>query len=114
MKPLKIMNFEPGEKSKIIVEQFERDKYLRQLNGWQLVNHGKAVERNFKFKNFHFTMDFVNAIADIANSANHHPDLKLSYGSCNVVFTTHEINGLSMNDLICAAKVSALIDSDDD
>ena len=113
MKTLVEKNCVHDESSKSPVEQFERDKYLTQLNGWQLINQGKGIERIFGFKNYYHTMSFVNAVAWIANREAHHPDLVVSYSSCKVLFTTHDIDGLGINDFICAAKVTALIDSGD-
>ncbi|HLR18090.1 MAG TPA: 4a-hydroxytetrahydrobiopterin dehydratase, partial [Alcanivoracaceae bacterium] len=71
---------------------------------WTLVEDGKAIQRDFKFKDFYHTMAFVNAVAWVANQEDHHPDLTVGYGHCRVLFTTHEIGGLSENDLICAVK----------
>jgi len=82
---------------------------MRQLNsGWQLGKDGKSIRREFKFKNFYRTMSFVNAVAHIANVEDHHPDLEVGYGYCNIVFMTHAIKGLSDNDFICAAKIDLL------
>ncbi len=53
-------------------------------------------------------MSFVNALAHIANTEDHHPDLELGYNYCRVTFTTHSIGGLSHNDFICAAKIDRL------
>jgi 4a-hydroxytetrahydrobiopterin dehydratase len=77
--------------------------------GWQLIEGGKALKREWKFKNFYHTMSFVNAIAHIANNEDHHPDLEVGYGYCRVRYSTHAIGGLSENDFICAAKVDALL-----
>ena len=55
-------------------------------------------------------MGFVNSVAWIANQQVHHPDLEVGYGHCLVNYTTHEIDGLSINDFICAAKVDALLE----
>ena len=58
-------------------------------------------------------MAFVNAVAWIANKQAHHPDLEVSYGHCVVRYTTHDAgNSLCMNDLICAAHIDALEDTD--
>ena len=82
---------------------------MAQLNSaWVLSGDGKKIRREFKFKNFYRTMSFVNAVAHIANTEDHHPDLEVGYGNCNIVFTTHAINGLSDNDFICAAKIDKL------
>jgi 4a-hydroxytetrahydrobiopterin dehydratase len=76
--------------------------------GWQLIEDGKALKREWKFKNFYRTMSFVNAIAHIANTEDHHPDLQVGYDYCRVRYSTHAIGGLSENDFICAAKIDAL------
>ena len=111
MKTLIEMNSEHNDESRQPLESSLRDSYLQQLSGWQLINQGKGVERLFKFKNYYHTMSFVNAIAWIANKEAHHPDLEVSYGSCKVIYTTHDMDGLGINDLICAAKISALTES---
>ncbi len=77
---------------------------------WSISDDGKWIRRVFEFTNFHRTMSFVNAVAWIANSEGHHPDLEVSYHNCVVNYTTHAIEGLSENDFICAAKIDRLID----
>ena len=47
-----------------------------QALGWRLIDG--ALEKTFKFKNFYETMGFVNAVAFIANTEDHHPDLAVS------------------------------------
>jgi 4a-hydroxytetrahydrobiopterin dehydratase len=84
-------------------------RLLGQLDaGWSVVEDGKAIRRAFRFEDFYRTMAFVNAIAWIANTEDHHPDLEVGYNYCRVRFTTHAIGGLSENDFICAAKIDAL------
>ncbi len=85
---------------------------LSQLNGeqpqgWRLIDG--SLEKTFSFKNFHETMGFANAVAFIANAEDHHPDLALSYGKCTVRFNTHDVNGISVSDFLCASKVDALL-----
>ena len=85
---------------------------LSQLNGeqalgWRLIDG--ALEKSFSFKDFHQTMGFVNALAFIANTEDHHPDLQLSFGRCTVRFNTHDVNGISVSDFFCASKVDALL-----
>jgi 4a-hydroxytetrahydrobiopterin dehydratase len=82
---------------------------MPQLNTeWQVMEQGHHLKRSFSFHDFYETMAFVNAIAWIANTENHHPDLEIGYNYCHVTFTTHALKGLSHNDLICAAKVDKL------
>jgi 4a-hydroxytetrahydrobiopterin dehydratase len=83
---------------------------LNEISGWDLNPQQPAIQREFKFKDFYQTIEFVNAIAWIANQQDHHPDLEVSYNRCHVTFTTHSVGGLSENDFICAARVNALFD----
>lgn len=84
-------------------------KFLQQISNWELDDNNKVISKKYNFKNFYQTMNFVNAVAWIANKENHHPDLEIGYNYCIVQFTTHAIKGLSENDFICAAKVENLM-----
>ncbi|OSZ65549.1 4a-hydroxytetrahydrobiopterin dehydratase [Hydrogenophaga sp. IBVHS2] len=75
-------------------------------NGWKLIDG--ALEKHWKFANFHETMAFVNAVAWIAHREDHHPDIALGYNRCSLRFNTHDVNGISVSDFFCAAAVDAL------
>ncbi len=83
------------------------DAALGELPGWE--RRGDALERTFRFDDFHRTMAFVNAVAYIAHREDHHPDLAVSFDRCVVRFTTHDAGGITRNDLVLAAKVGALV-----
>ncbi len=85
----------------------EIEAHLRQSDGWALTDG--AIEKTYTFRNYHETMAFVNALAWIAHAEDHHPDLLVKYGSCQVRFNTHSVGGISINDFICAAKADALL-----
>ena len=87
--------------------QAQIDAHLGQAKGWAL--HGGAIEKTYRFGNFHETMAFVNALAWIAHAEDHHPELAVSYNRCTVRFNTHSVGGISINDFICVAKVDALL-----
>jgi len=76
---------------------------------WGLSADKKAIYHDFKFDNFYKTINFVNALAWIANQQDHHPDLEVGYGHCLVRYSTHSVDGLSENDFICAAKIEQLL-----
>lgn len=86
--------------------------YLCTVEGWRL-DQDKII-RAFDFKNYYRTMAFVNAIAYIFHTEDHHPELIVSYKRCIVKLNTHSVNGgrggLSENDFICAAKVNGVYD----
>jgi len=76
--------------------------------GWSISEDGKCIVQEFKFPAFSRTIAFVNAVAWVATTEGHHPDMRVSYGSCEVQYTTHAIGGLSDNDFICAAKIDRM------
>lgn len=82
---------------------------MEQIGEWKLAEDSASISRDFSFKGFLSVMNFVNAVAYIANREGHHPDVAFGYNYCRLVFTTHAISGLSQNDFICAAKIDALL-----
>ncbi len=83
----------------------DAEPLMLQIPSWSL-DDGE-IWRDFKFKDFRQAMDFVNAVAGIANGEDHHPDIFISYNRVRITLSTHKINGLSMNDFIVAAKTDA-------
>ena len=61
--------------------------------GWGDSN--QKLERIFKFKDFNGSIDFVNKVAKIAETQNHHPDIKINYNKVKVSITDHEKGGVS-------------------
>jgi 4a-hydroxytetrahydrobiopterin dehydratase len=81
---------------------------LPAISDWD-VQDGQ-IFKTHKFKDYHHTMAFVNAVAWLAHREDHHPDLEVGYNRCVVRYSTHSVKGLSENDFICAAKVDALME----
>ena len=86
----------------------QRDALMALLPGWELQPVAGGIVKDFKFKDYHRTMAFVNAVAWIAHAEDHHPDLEVGYNHCRVRYSTHDVGGLSRNDFVCAAKVELL------
>ncbi len=75
---------------------------------WQVIEGGKKLYREFKFKNFKHSQDFVNKVGEIAELEGHHPDISFGWGYANITIYTHAIEGLHENDFILAAKIDKL------
>ncbi|BEP62923.1 4a-hydroxytetrahydrobiopterin dehydratase [Variovorax sp. V213] len=84
---------------------------LAKLDGWKLSGDGAnvAIEKTFTFANYFETIAFVNALAFIAHTQDHHPDLSVHYNRCAVRFNTHDVGGLSVTDFECARQADALV-----
>ena len=110
MSDLTAQRCEPCEGGVAPLTRDEAQALMDQLHeDWSLTEDATEIRRDYQFKGFNKTMGFVNAVAWIANSENHHPDLEVGWGHCLVRYTTHAIGGLSQNDFICAAKIDALL-----
>ncbi len=81
--------------------------HLTTLPGWQ--REGDEIRKTFSFKNYYHTMAFVNASAWVSHREDHHPDMSVHYNRCIVAYSTHDAGGITLNDLICAAKLDALL-----
>ena len=84
---------------------------LSKLVGWKLSGDGAdvAIQKTYSFDNYFETIAFVNALAFIAHTQDHHPDLSVHYNRCVVRFNTHDASGLSATDFDCARQADALL-----
>lgn len=84
---------------------------LAEVDAWHVNEEGTAILREFRFRDYFETIAFVNALAWIVHHEDHHPELRVHYNRCQVIFSTHSVGGLSKNDFICAARTDTLLDA---
>lgn len=97
---------DPSVELRLLTQQECADFMPLLDSAWQLNIESQTITCRYTFKNYYQTMAFVNVIAQIAHQQDHHPDLQVSYNACHVSYSTHSVNGLSINDFICAAKIN--------
>jgi len=86
----------------------EINEKLKSLTDWSYDEASKSLVKTFNFKSYLKNIGFVNAVAWIANSLNHHPDLEVSFNKCTVKITTHDEGGISAKDFDLALKINSL------
>ncbi|MBB6050298.1 4a-hydroxytetrahydrobiopterin dehydratase [Armatimonas rosea] len=74
--------------------------------GWSLENG--RISRTFTFPDFVAAMRFVNAVADAAEAADHHPDIDIRYNKVTLALTTHDSGGLTEKDFALAAQADTI------
>ncbi|HET9200253.1 MAG TPA: 4a-hydroxytetrahydrobiopterin dehydratase [Dehalococcoidia bacterium] len=79
---------------------------LSDLQGWEGDESG--IKRSYKFKDFVESMGFVNRVSLLAEKADHHPDIEISYNRVALTLVTHSEGGVTSNDTEMAAKINAL------
>jgi 4a-hydroxytetrahydrobiopterin dehydratase len=87
----------------------ERAALPQALPGWSLVEGREAVERNFRFRDFNEAWGFMNRVALLAESQNHHPDWSNVWNRVRIELSTHDAGGLTDNDVKLAGAINALL-----
>ena len=88
------------------LEQPKIDELLNQVEGWRVEDN--KLHKQFTFENFVKAIEFINRMADTAESQGHHPDFCVHYNQVDVTIWTHKIGGLTESDFILAAKIDEL------
>jgi 4a-hydroxytetrahydrobiopterin dehydratase len=78
---------------------------LSRLQGW--ARQESSIQRTFSFDDFKGAMAFVNRVADLAEAADHHPDIDIRYSKVTLTLSTHDAGGLTERDFSLAEKIGA-------
>ena len=81
------------------------EERLRSLAGWS--RSGDSIQKKYSFPDFKGSMEFVNRVAGLAESMDHHPDIFVSYDTVTLTLTSHDSGGLTDRDFRLAAKIDA-------
>jgi 4a-hydroxytetrahydrobiopterin dehydratase len=79
---------------------------LTSIPNWK--QNGDVISRTFQFKDFLGAIKFVNAVAEIAETAWHHPDIDIRWNKVTLALTTHDAEGLTEKDFALAKKFDKL------
>ena len=89
-----------------ILQQAEVTEGLRQLPGWQL--KGDEIEKVYEMAGFRAALAFVNHVGNLAEAAQHHPDITINYNKVRLTLSTHSEGGVTQKDLDLAARIEKL------
>jgi 4a-hydroxytetrahydrobiopterin dehydratase len=77
------------------------------VSEWREEN--QSLVRDFEFSNFAAAMAFVNRVADVAEEANHHPDILVhGWNKVRLTLSTHSEGRVTDNDHALAQKIDGL------
>jgi len=89
-----------------LLNENEISARLKELNGW-IVEDNRLV-RKYKFANFAESLAFVNKVGEIAEAADHHPDITFGWGYAEIATTTHDRGGITDVDFSLAGKINEI------
>jgi len=76
---------------------------LKTLAGWELKEG--AITKLYKFKDFVEAMAFVNRVAELAEEADHHPDILIRWNKVTLTLVTHSAGGITEKDFRLAREI---------
>ena len=89
-----------------VLADTEIKQVLRGLSGWEQKNG--PIQRVFEFPDFKAAMRFVNAVADAAEQANHHPDIDIRYNKVTMSLISHDSGGITQRDVQMAGRINSI------
>jgi 4a-hydroxytetrahydrobiopterin dehydratase len=91
-----------------VPERLSDDEVATGLAGLHWDRDGDELVKVVTRKDFGEAMQYVNGVAMLAEGANHHPDIAISWNRVTLRVTTHDARGLSQLDLDLAAAIDDL------
>ena len=79
------------------LSDLEIRRALGALPGWS--RKGDALSKTYSFARFADGIRFVNQVAELADSMNHHPDIDVRYTNITFTLSTHDAGGITQRDL---------------
>jgi 4a-hydroxytetrahydrobiopterin dehydratase len=90
-----------------LLDDAEIDERLDSLDAWRRV--GNEIERELEFRDFAAAIEFVDRVAELAEAANHHPDILLhGWNKVRLTLSTHSQGGLTESDFALAGQIDQL------
>ena len=82
------------------------NKIESDLNEWAIQD--ELLVKEFVFSTFQDAINFVNAVAKIADEVDHHPDIFISYSKVKISLITHDLGEISEKDYSLAKAIEIL------
>jgi 4a-hydroxytetrahydrobiopterin dehydratase len=89
-----------------ILDEGELTAALQTLDGWTAED--KLIKKNVKCENFAAALNFVNKVGELAEAADHHPDITFGWGYADISLTTHDRGGITDVDIALAKKIDQI------
>jgi len=91
-----------------LLEDSDLTTALKKCPEWEYENN--SINRTVEFEEFMEAIDFVNDLAEIADEAQHHPDIRIRYTKVTLKLTTHDAGGVTEADIELAQRIDNLVD----
>ena len=83
----------------------EARQRLASLKGWEI--QGDRLRKQYTLDTFPAAIAFVGRVAELAEAADHHPDILIEYRKVTLTLVSHDAGGLTERDFRLAGKIDA-------
>ena len=91
------------------MEVLSDERIARELEASAWRREGHEIVRDWKLADFAAAIGFVNRVAELAEAANHHPDILVhGWNRVRLALTTHSAGGLTEKDFALAAEIDSI------
>nr|WP_299339634.1 4a-hydroxytetrahydrobiopterin dehydratase [Allomuricauda sp.] len=84
-------------------------EHLEKLEGWTFENG--FIQKHYQFKDFKDTFSVMTRIAFECEKMNHHPNWENVYNNLTIRLNTHDVGGITENDINLAKTIESLVES---
>jgi len=92
-----------------MAELLSDEEIAGRLDGSEWTRDGDEIVREWKFDDFAAALAFVNRVGEVAEEANHHPDIFVhGWNKVKLSLTNHSAGGLTDLDFQMAGRFDAL------
>ncbi len=92
-----------------LIEKNQLNYFIENNPSWSVYN--EAIRKEFKFNNFIDAFSFISKVALISEKMDHHPNWQNTYNKVTIELSTHDIGGITINDIKLAEAIDKLIDT---
>ena len=89
-----------------LIKAAELKDRMKKIPEWELEK--KHIERTFEFDDFADAIDFVNAVAEVADEEEHHPDIDIRYNTITMALVSHDAGGVTPRDVRMAGTINKI------
>ena len=76
-----------------------------ELTGWEADPEAPSISREYQFPTFPAAVRFVDFVAELAEAADHHPDIDVRYNKVRLTLSTHSAGGVTEKDFALARAI---------
>ena len=92
-----------------LIEKNQLDYFIEKNPSWIIDN--KTIKKEFKFDNFVDAFGFISKVALLSEKMDHHPNWQNTYNKVTIELTTHDMSGITTNDIKLAEAIDKLIEN---